>query len=64
MEEKIIALKMKSRTASKEELAAIDKEMENLAIENPKAFSNALRETLKKTLVEIEELNKSKSRIF
>jgi hypothetical protein len=63
MEEKIKALKMRFRTASKEEQAEINREMENLASLNPEAFSKAMLETLDKTFLEVKELNESKSRI-
>lgn len=56
IEEKLKDLKMRFRTASKSELAEIDKEMENLALENPEAFSNALLESAKETVNQAEEL--------
>jgi hypothetical protein len=54
---------MRFRTASKEEQAEIDREMQNLALENPEAFSKAMLEDLGKTLHEIAQINESKSRI-
>ncbi|MCS4435966.1 hypothetical protein [Aquiflexum gelatinilyticum] len=63
MEERIINLKMRFQTASKEEQAEIDREMQNLALENPEAFSKAMLEDLGKTLHEIAQINESKSRI-
>lgn len=56
VKEKLKDLKMRFRTASKSELAEIDKEMENLALENPEAFSNALLESAKETVNQAEEL--------
>lgn len=64
MEEKIIELKMRFRAASKDELAAINKEMQDLAKENPEAFSKVMLEDLKKTLQEVAELTETKSRIY
>lgn len=64
MEEKIIELKMRFRAASKDELAAINKEMQGLAKENPEAFSKVMLEDLKKTLQEVAELTETKSRIY
>ena len=56
VKEKLKDLKMRFRTASKSELAEIDKEMENLALENPESFSNALLESAKETVNQAEEL--------
>lgn len=42
MIDKIKELKIKSRTANKKEMEAIDLEMEKLASENPTAFSEAM----------------------
>lgn len=42
MIDKIKELKLKSRTANKKEMEAIDLEMERLATENPKEFSEAM----------------------
>lgn len=64
MEEKIIELKMRFRAASKDELAAINKEMQDLAKENPEAFSKVMLEDLKETLQEVAELTETKSRIY
>jgi hypothetical protein len=55
---------MRFRTASLEEQAEINREMENLALENPEAFSKAMLEDLKKTLYEVAQINESKSRIY
>ncbi len=56
MEEKIKDLKMRFRTASKEELGDIDREMEALALENPEAFSKAMLEAVRETVIYAEEL--------
>jgi hypothetical protein len=63
MEEKIKELKMRYRTASKNEQTLIDQEMENLALENPLAFSKAMLADMEKTINEAKELQKQKSRI-
>lgn len=55
---------MRFRAASKDELAAINKEMQDLAKENPEAFSKVMLEDLKKTLQEVAELTETKSRIY
>ncbi|MCH6198783.1 hypothetical protein MMU07_04280 [Aquiflexum sp. LQ15W] len=54
---------MQYRTASKNEQALIDQEMENLALENPVAFSKAMLEDMEETINEAKELHKQKGRI-
>lgn len=56
IEEKINDLKIRFRTASKEELGKIDIEMEHLAVENPEAFSKAMLEAARQTVINTEEL--------
>lgn len=56
MIDKIKELKIKSRTANKKELEAIDLELEKLSIENPKAFAEAMLNAVSDTSAELDEL--------
>ena len=49
-------LKVKSRTANKKELQVIDLQMEKLAHENPKAFSEAMLACLEESNQKADEL--------
>jgi hypothetical protein len=49
-------LKEKSRTANKKELQVIDLQMEKLALENPKAFSEAMLSCLEESNQKADEL--------
>ena len=49
-------LKLKSRTANKKELQVIDLQMEKLALENPKAFSEAMLACLEESNQKVDEL--------
>jgi len=52
----IKALKIRARTANRKELEAIDLEMDRLALENPKAFSEAMLAAANQTSVTLDEL--------
>ena len=56
MIDKIKELKIKSRTANKKEKALIDSEMEKLAFENPKEFSEAMLTCIKESNQKADEL--------
>ncbi len=56
MIDKIIELKIKSRTAKKKEKVLIDLEMQKLAFENPKEFSEAMLTCIKETNQKADEL--------
>lgn len=56
MIDKIKELKIKSRTANKKELEAIDLELEKLSIENPEAFAEAMLNAVSETSAELDEL--------
>lgn len=56
MYDQIKNLKVKSRIANKKELKAIDLEMEKLASENPKAFSEAMIKCAEETILMADEL--------
>ena len=56
MIDKINELKIKSRTANKKELEAIDLELERLSIENPEAFSEAMLKVATETSIELDDL--------
>jgi hypothetical protein len=56
MEQKLKELKERFRKATKQQLAEIDQEMEELAMANPEDFSNAMISAAKETAVEAEEL--------
>jgi predicted outer membrane protein len=49
-------LKIRARTANQKELEAIDLEMDRLALENPKAFSEAMLDAANQTSVALDEL--------
>jgi hypothetical protein len=52
----IKALKIRARTANQKELEAIDLEMDCLALEDPKAFSEAMLAAVNQTSVALDEL--------
>jgi predicted outer membrane protein len=52
----IKALKIRARTANRKELEAIDLEMDRLALENPKAFSEAMLAAANQTSVALDKL--------
>ena len=52
----IKAEKIRSSTANKKELGAIDLEMQRLAFENPKVFSKAMLAAVNETSVALDEL--------
>lgn len=56
MIDKIIELKIKSRIAKKKEKVLIDLEMQKLASENPKEFSEAMLTCIKETNQKADEL--------
>lgn len=56
MIDKIKELKIKSRTANKKELEAIDLELEKLSNENPEAFAEAMLNAVSETNAELDEL--------
>ena len=56
MDNQIKELKERFRNANKKELAEIDKEMDMLATQHPTEFSEAMVNTAKETLIEIDEL--------
>lgn len=56
MVDKIKDLKIKSRTAAKKELEAIDLELEQLAIENPSAFAEAMLLCVEESSKKADEL--------
>lgn len=56
MIDKIKDLKLKSRTANKKEMEAIDLEMEKLASENPKEFSEAMLMCIEESNLKADEL--------
>ena len=56
MIDKIKELKIKSRTANKKEKVLIDLEMQKLAFENPKEFSEAMLNCIKESNQKADEL--------
>jgi len=56
MIDKIKDLKLKSRTANKKEMEAIDLEMEKLASENPDEFSEAMLMCVEESNLKADEL--------